>query len=64
MTENYLNMASETTGLWSYSEITGYWKLRRICALDNAETWLLIFKEDEPKVTFKLSKTKPQNKLK
>jgi len=47
------------TGLWSYDNITGYWRLERIVGTDTAENWLRIFQNDEPDVVFKLSKNRP-----
>ena len=52
------------TSLWQYNYITGYWQFIRKCEDDVALTWLAIFQEDSPNDVFKLSKVKPQNKLK
>ena len=50
--------------LWRYNYITGYWQFIRKCEEDTAFTWLAIFQNDSPNDVFKLSKVKPQNKLK
>ena len=48
-------------GLWKYNTATGYWKLERNCDDATAQTWLNIFKRDEPGTAFKLSRSKPKD---
>ena len=50
--------------LWRYNYITGYWQFIRKCEDDVAMQWLAIFQSDSPNDVFKLSKIKPQNRLK
>lgn len=45
--------------LWRFNSITGYWKAERTVSTDTAQSWLEIFKADEPKAVFKLSKNRP-----
>jgi hypothetical protein len=54
-------------GLWQYNNITGYWKLGRMCNLDTADQWLKVWQKDDPKdqwghaIFYKLSKNRPNN---
>ena len=52
-------MSNEQKGLWKYNTTTGYWRLERLCDVDTADTWLSIFRKDEPDAHFKLSINKP-----
>jgi len=54
--------AAGEIGLWSYNTTTGYWKLERMCAEDQAQQWLERFQRDEPNRPFKLSRNKPSAK--
>lgn len=45
--------------LWRFSPITGYWKAERAVSADTAQSWLEIFKADEPSAVFKISKSRP-----
>ncbi len=53
--------ADAMIGLWKYNTATGYWKLERNCDDATAQTWLNIFKRDEPGTAFKLSRSKPKD---
>lgn len=46
--------------LWRYNTTTGIWNLQRICDDDTAAQWLEVFKRDEPRAQFKLSKRQPK----
>ena len=45
--------------LWKYNKVTGYWIVCRQCEEDTAQSWLTIFKQDEPGSMFVLSRRKP-----
>ena len=45
--------------LWRFNQVTGYWVYQRTCAPGTENAWLTIFKRDDPKGFFKLSKNKP-----
>lgn len=48
--------------LWKFNKITGLWKLEKTISKGfEAEKWLKIFQEDEPRTHFKLSMNKPKN---
>lgn len=57
-----INEGKKELGLWKYNKITGYWKLERNVTPETKDQWLKTFKEDEPKETFMISKTKPKAK--
>lgn len=48
------------TTLWRYNVISGLWVSVRTCSTENAETWLELFKEDEPDGDFLLSNIRPK----
>jgi hypothetical protein len=50
----------DTTKLFKYNKITGYWNYVRTCDLTVAKEWLAYFQKTEPNETFKLSKNKPR----
>lgn len=50
------------TKLWEYNPVTGYWTFIKSVSSENANQWLNIFKSDEPKKGFVLSKNKPSGK--
>ncbi len=51
-----------TTTLWKFNKVTGYWVYQRTCSEEEGSQWLKIFKSDEPKESFKLSKNKPSGR--
>lgn len=48
-----------TTKLWRWNPITGYWKYERTCKRDTAADWLKIFSDDEPNAVFAVSARDP-----
>lgn len=46
--------------LWRYGEITGFWKPERTVTEETATLWLAIFKRDEPKAHFTISRNTPK----
>ena len=50
---------TESTSLWRFNPVTGYWHPERACDRDSAQKWLEIYQKDEPEAVFKLSKRRP-----
>ena len=48
--------------IWRFNPITGLWVHVRKVTPDTEKEWLLIFKNDEPLIEFKVSRNKPMNK--
>lgn len=46
--------------LWKYNPITGCWRIERMCDEATAATWLELFRSDEPKAYFALSRFSPR----
>jgi hypothetical protein len=45
--------------LWKYNRITGYWRAERDVSPETAQQWLTIFRDDEPRESFKISASRP-----
>ena len=54
------DVSASQTHLWRYSRITGVWNYMRSCDSEQADMWLRIYQDDEPREFFKLSKKKPE----
>lgn len=46
-------------GLWKYDRVTGYWQRERSVTPETAAHWLEVFRHDEPREFFKVSKVRP-----
>lgn len=60
--ENRLSKIEEEMTLWKYNPVSGLWKSERTVTPETKDKWLEIFKKDDPKAKFIVSKNKPGTK--
>ena len=60
--ENRLSKIEEEMTLWKYNPASGLWKSERTVTPETKDKWLEIFKKDDPKAKFIVSKNKPGTK--